>query len=95
MRQAGILPRVAIRKPHGTGRAERLDPQQKRVKGQIMADSYAWLLGELEAFAETGVYHMIDKKKVKCFYRLFAWPADKVRCGDNVGRGALKALHFL
>ena len=55
MQTAGILPRVEIRMPHGTGQPERLSREQKRDKAQAAADALGLVVKEFEVNGSKGV----------------------------------------
>ena len=74
----GMLPRIEIRKPHGTGKAEGLGPEQKQIKAQLLADTYALLLAELESLAGEGTVFRFNGQAKRCYFRLLAFVCDKV-----------------
>ena len=85
MRLAAMLPVVKIRKPRGSDRSERLMPYQQRVKSQVLCDSPAAALAELDRMASRPVVHRIGCMDVLVYYRLCLYISDKKEETDILG----------
>ena len=79
---AGMLPRIEIRRPQGTKKAEGLKPEQKRAKAQIMADAIGLLLAEFEVLGASGTTYRFGDEKMMAHCRLLAYVCDKEEEGD-------------